>query len=103
MDKKEKSNTSYLELATFVMSCARTSIDEPNRYGFIRFMDIYRWLADFPQQVSGLSSDPILNEIRLELDTANDQRLLESDEQRIEFADAMIRKLVSHLKINSND
>ena len=36
MDKKEKNNNSYLELATFVMSCARTSIDEPNRYGSMK-------------------------------------------------------------------
>ena len=103
MDKKEKKNNSYLELATFVMSCARTSIDEPNRYGFIRLMDIYRWLADLPQQVEGLSNEPILNEIRSELDAANDQRLLENDEQRIEFADSMIRKLVSHLKETSDN
>lgn len=100
--KDTKSNDlSLLELATHVMTCARTSIEEGQRYSVLRFLEIFKRIAELPKEVNELKEEPLLTEIRAEIDKARHNELLATDEQRIEFTDKMIRTLTAELKKRS--
>ena len=90
-----------LELATFVMTCARTCIDEGQRYAPLRFFEVFRQVSNLPDEVGSLHDEPILKEIRSAMDEARDLQCLDTNEQRIEFADKMIRKLTAEMKRRS--
>src|SRR5205809_7702329 len=94
MESRDKVETSILELATLVMSCSRTSIEEGQRYSPIRFLEVFRKLCDLPD-----SKDvAILREIREEIADSIRNNSLRTDEQRIRFTDEKIRRLVEKLK-----
>ena len=88
---------SLLEVATFVMTCARTSIEEGQRYSPLRFLEVFRKLCDMPQT----KDVALLKEIRQAIDKSMNDRLLESDEQRMRFTDEKTRLLMAELKRRS--
>lgn len=99
--RKLEDNFPLLELATFVMTCARTSIEEGQRYSVLRFLDVFKRISELPKDTEQLKDEPILTEIRSEIDQARNNQLLVSDEQRIQFTDRMVRRLTAELKSRS--
>lgn len=101
MKESNGDNVPLLELATFVMTCARTSIEEGQRYSVLRFLDVFKRISELPKDVEQLGEEPILKEIRSEIDKARHNQLLLTDEQRIQFTDKMVGKLTAELKKRS--
>jgi len=98
MAEKNESNPALLELAIFVMTCARTSIEETQKYSPLRFLEIFKRVSELPNQVRELKLEPILNDVCFAMDRLNKERQLETDEQRVEFTDKMTKLLVAELK-----
>jgi hypothetical protein len=97
-EQPKRNELGLLELATFVMTCARTCIDEGQRYAPLRFFEIFRRISDLASEGVELHNEPILIEISSEMNEARDLKRLDSDEQRIEFTNKMIRRLTAELK-----
>jgi hypothetical protein len=64
MKESNNDNLSLLELATHVMTCARTSIEEGHRYSVLRFLEVFERIAELPNEVNELKDEPVLMEIR---------------------------------------
>ena len=94
------SDTALLEAAAYVMSCARTSMDEGGKYSVLRFLEVFKRLASI-SRTDGRTGDPLLIEITAEIERAQFELRLESEESRAEFTDVMIRKLTAELKRRS--
>jgi hypothetical protein len=99
--KESKDNTPLLELATFVMTCARTSIEEGQRQSVLRFLEVFKRISELPEEVEELTGEPILADISSEIDRMRYGEFLLTDAQRIEFTDRMVRRLTAELKIRS--
>jgi len=67
----EISGNAYLfEIATFLIMCAKESLDPSSEYASLRMLDVIDKLADFPQYVPELKEDPFLQQIKSEIEKA---------------------------------
>ncbi|MFX0206603.1 MAG: DUF6092 family protein [Candidatus Hodarchaeota archaeon] len=102
MDTKEKiSGNAYLfEIATFLVMCAKESLDPTCQYAPLRMLDAIEKLADFPQYVLDLKEDSFLQHIKLEIEEAGD--LVMNDPEAFQnFMDRLVDQFVEEMKKRS--
>jgi hypothetical protein len=80
------------DLALFVLASARTTIDEPKRYGPRRLLDTLERLVKLPLEDERVPDDPLFARIRKKIDERPDLRtssVVFTDEFKT-FLDCMI-------------
>lgn len=68
MSVKKSGNDYLFEIAVFLATSAQGCISEPPLYGPFRLLDALSKLADLPDHVTGLDTDPFLKEIKAIID-----------------------------------
>jgi len=68
MSAKKSGNDYLFEIAVFLATSAQGCINEPPLYGPFRLLDALSKLADLPDYVAGLDTDPFLKEIKAIVD-----------------------------------
>ena len=89
-----------LELALFILTSARTVVDEPSRYGPKRLMDSLQRVLEIPRHVDGVKEDPFLSSILSELKNREDMQIssVVYTEKFRNFLDSLIEKFVQELE-----
>jgi len=103
-EERNDSHSPLFDLALFILTSARTTIDESPRYGPKRLVDTLIRLLDMPKGSLRQSSDErdgdFLNSIRAELATRTDLRsssMVYSNEFK-EFLDHLIERFVTEME-----
>jgi len=89
-----------LELALFILTSARTVVDEPSRYGPKRLMDSLQRVLEIPQHVDRVKEDPFLSSILSELKQREDMQIssvVYTDKFR-NFLDSLIERFMEELE-----
>jgi hypothetical protein len=94
------SKNSLFELALFILTSARTTIDEPKRYGPRRLMEVLEKLVNLPLTDPQIPDDPFFQKIRTEIaahPNLSTSAVVFTDEFR-EFVDTLIVEFVDEMK-----
>ena len=90
----------FLELALYMLTSARTTVDEPSRYGPKRLMDSLQRLLAMPRYLKSVKEDKFLSEILSVLEQRTDMQIssvVYTDEFR-RFLDDLINRFVDELE-----
>ncbi len=101
MNNQEKTtgNAYLFEIATFIIMCAKESLDPTSKYHTLRMLDIIEKLAEFPKYVSELNEDSFLLHIKQEIDDA--EGLFMNDQEAFQnFMNRLVDQFVEEMKKN---
>ncbi|MGA3404952.1 MAG: DUF6092 family protein [Candidatus Bathyarchaeia archaeon] len=88
------------DLALFILTSARTTIDEPKRYGPRRLMEVLEKLVNLPLTNPQIPDDPFFQKIRTEIAAhphLSSSSVVFTDEFR-EFIEKMIAEFIDEMK-----
>jgi hypothetical protein len=97
------SENSLFELALFVLTSARTIIDEPKRYGPRRLLDTLEKLVNLPLSDHRITDDPFFEKIRNQMAAHPELRSssVVFSERFKTFLDNMIVEFIEEIKKRS--
>ncbi|MFX0116188.1 MAG: DUF6092 family protein [Candidatus Hodarchaeota archaeon] len=99
----EISGNQYLfEIATFLVMCAKESLDPSSEYASLRMLDVIEKLADFPQYVTELEEDPFLQQIKSKIEMAGDLVMNDPIAFR-NFVNKLVDQFVDEMKKRSQE
>ncbi|MFQ6076214.1 MAG: DUF6092 family protein [Candidatus Bathyarchaeia archaeon] len=97
-DTEEKGGDLLFELALFLLTSARGSIDEPQAYGTVRLLEALSRLIELTHHVEGLKEDRFLNRVKEEVNDKKLNILFSNRAEFIRFLDELILKFVDELE-----
>jgi hypothetical protein len=93
-------DSALFDLALFLLTSARTTIDEPKRYGPRRLLDSFEKLVNLPVQNRTIPDDPLFAKLREKLNKNPHLRSSSTvfSQEFKDFLDGMIAEFVDELK-----
>jgi len=88
------------DLALFILTSVRTTIDEPKRYGPRRLMEVLEKLVNLPLTDPRINDDPLFRTIRTEISAhphLSSSSVVFTDEFR-QFVDKLIVEFVGEME-----
>jgi hypothetical protein len=96
-------NSALFDLALFILTSARTAIDEPKRYGPRRLLDSFEKLANLPVQDRTIPDEPLFAKLREKLNRHPHLRSSSTvfSQEFKDFLDGMIAEFIDEMKRES--
>jgi hypothetical protein len=98
-----KNNNALFDLALFILTSARTTIDEPKRYGPRRLLDSFEKLVNLPLETKTIHDYPLFSRLREKLNRHPHLRSSSTvfSQEFKDFLDGMIADFIDEMTCQS--